>query len=742
MANSASYSRVWAALEQSWYPTKDPVSPYKVTADEVRRKILPALEQQRDLGNDAVDLLKQMQAWAGADSEAQRLISGWLATEASKFLPTSGQNIVVPIAVPPKAGYDVFFGAAGFVQDATGAVPARIEELGTVLVEASRWVQASFGTKDNLFGKAGLDVAGKSAVLQQFRQAVADAKATLQGEQRDQTFGVVAALAAELIKSLPGPDLGRAPAQQAQNIKLRDEAFAILNDVLTAKETSRVVVRALVGYLAKSKSFRAQLSSAQQVSLDTAHKSVNPVAPFDYAKWDAQQKSVIHIDHCAGQGEGFLWGFAKQLQADGFGDRSSGFKVVRGDTRYGPCDLSVVIPKSDPANKWGRDMTIEVHLRPYNRDLYAGMGEAKVDIVSYGGHSGFAKNTLESLQNAPDQVGDKVILRDLCCGADTRNAESEQYPEGSANAVTSIASTYFRTTKDAQGNEYTNECEGFSMLRAAVRGVLGKGQWKDIGEDLKNEANWSGHDSKNNWSFPGDDRNDAFGDLDGDGIPNVYDVIPSYNTFDVKESIRDEFRLKAPNVPADQIKGKRGFQAIQFANTATNYNPTLQPENRQRRLAANPAGLFFDGKTDSAYVKFQQSTTDNRILVQLSSALAPMSMESLRAVLYFEFAKYLLQQGRAGGFTKEAEQNAMALLFVQATLEYDSSYRDAEVFEGIKAIYGFGSAIDHNEVSRILSECDHKRHNYTGDKTGAMEVFNKYQRELQAPAGTPQRAVA
>lgn len=87
-------------------------------------------------------------------------------------------------------------------------------------------------------------------------------------------------------------------------------------------------------------------------------------------------------------------------------------------------------------------MTIELRVREMRgADMYRGMGDASVDIVSYGGHSNFGNNTLNSLKNAPNQQGDKIVLRDLCAGSDTKNAESHCYRDASLNAITPVGSS-------------------------------------------------------------------------------------------------------------------------------------------------------------------------------------------------------------------------------------------------------------------------------------------------------------
>ena len=78
------------------------------------------------------------------------------------------------------------------------------------------------------------------------------------------------------------------------------------------------------------------------------------------------------------------------------------------------------------------------------------------------------------------------------------------FDRAALNSVTSCASSYFRTTDDPQMGKYAYESEGYEMLMSITRGLLGKKDWDQIGADLKAKANWYGHDSDNNWTYPTD----------------------------------------------------------------------------------------------------------------------------------------------------------------------------------------------------------------------------------------------
>lgn len=654
-----------------------------------------------------------------------------------------GGNSGTVTTVPAKRGNEVFLGGAGFAMDATGRAPANAVELTHTLHKAGKWLQASFGSDDNLYAVARLDAAGKSAVLSQVEAALAGDLSSLSASQKEQLLGSCGALVAELIKSIEFvPSL---PSTNAPLLALRDQAMTTLLKVLDHADSSVLVKRGLARYLTGSDTLNARLAPAQKTELTSRHDALSVKAPADYAAWEAAGKDRIVVDHVAGAGENFVFGFVKQLQKDGIDSRSASsprFTVKSGDTNHGPCVLEAKVPANHPLNTWGREMTIEVRVREMSRDMYRGMGDAGIDVVHYGGHSNFGNNTLQSLRNAPAQNGHKVILRDLCAGADTKNAEAHVYPEATLNAVTSVGSSYFRTTDDPTMGKYAYASEGYDMLMSVTRGLLGKRDWKFVGEDLEKRANWYGHDSKNNWTHPGDPRAGSMVDDDDDGVPNVFDLMPSYDTTEVAASTTSEFDLTAPTQRADEISGRRAFQAIQFANTAVAYNSSLKPLNSERLLHADPNGIFFDAKDHpNEYVRFRRGQNGER-LVQLSSALSDMSIESLRAVMFYELA---IQLGRENPrlYADRAERTGMALVFAQAALEYDDSWRDQQIFDGLKKLYGLPASVTLSTVQTARAKADEERHNYTGDMQAARDVAAAYRAELSAAgAGDPAVVIA
>lgn len=650
------------------------------------------------------------------------------------------------VALPPKDGHAVFLTPnAGFAVDAAGARPGDAAALGNTLFHAGEWVQASFGSRDNLFASARLEPAGKRAVIEQLRGAVGANLDALNEGQRQQLLGNTAGLMVELIKSVEINVL--APVNGREQRELITSAFSLLRDVLDDRRLGADIKQMLVAYLVGSDTVLSRLEPAQRKELEAKDAAFNPKAPFDYAEWDRIGKSVIKVDDIEGGGEGFLYGFVEWLKQRGLGDRNyrdgaNKLELVQGDGVNGPATLRVKIPANDPINAWGREMTVEIEVSDFNNNMFRGLGRADVDITGYNGHSGFARNTLKSLPNMPAQNGAKMFYRFVCAGVDAENPIALKAPAAFANSYTTQDSGYFRTKEGPHG-KYAYEAEGWEAIRCMIRGVLGKKTHADIQTDMKGHANWWGHTpgNTNNFVGPGDKRRGGSGDWDQDGIPNMYDVMPTANLFDVKEDAAREFKLEVPAVAADQIKGDRAFQAIQFVNTATNYSDLISAFNPNRKINAHPEGVWFDGRADrQTYVKFSEGPNGS-INVQLNSALSDMTMESLRAVLFYETSRYLIDKHNPPGLRTQAERVAANLLFASAALEYDMGWRDDAVFTGLAKLYNIPASVGYGPFRAVAGELA-ERHNYCGDMTALRKILAQHQDALGgANVGKPAVAV-
>ncbi len=654
------------------------------------------------------------------------------------------------IDLAKKGAHEVFLTKGhGFAVDAQGTPAADVGSLGDALFHAGEWVQACFKSNENLFERAALDIVGKHAVIDQFAAQLDGDLSSLNEPQLDQLLGNIAGLTAELIKSVAVGSL--APVSDGERRQLIDDAVGLLQRVLEDERLGVHVRYQLVGYLHDSTSFRSRLGATQIDAMDAMYRQLNPEYPFDYAAWDAAGKDTIVVDGLSGGGEGFLYGFGRWLQERGLGNSAwqnghNRLELVSGslDDDVGPAQLRVTVPAADPINAWGRDMTVIIDLSRFQNNMMRGLGRQGVDITGYDGHSEFGRATSRSMRSTPEQKGEKLFYRFVCAGVDKESLIARRAPRAYTNSYTTQDSGFFRRRAGGpDGGEYAYEAEGWEGIRCLIRGALGKKSHLQIQADMKAHANWWGHSpgNDNNFVGPGDKRRGGSGDWDNDAIPNMYDVMPTVNTFDVEASVQHEFELELPDVPAGQINGFRAFQAIQFADTATNYSTLIKSYNLNRNLNAHPDGVFFDAREDpNAYLHFEQGT-DGKLWVQFSSALSDMTEETLRAVLCYELSRHLLEENHRYDVPDHASVVAASLLFAMASLEYDDSYRDRAIFAGLGRLYNIPASVDFDIVDEAQYGAE-DRHNYTGDTRAMREILDATGDALAADnVGIPSLAV-
>jgi hypothetical protein len=375
-------------------------------------------------------------------------------------------------------------------------------------------------------------------------------------------------------------------------------------------------------------------------------------------------------------------------------------------------------------------MRINLHVRTLHDDLFAHMDDPAMDMVAYSGHSELGKEVLSSLESAPPQHGAKVLALDSCMNIDTFAAVESKLPEAASNSVHTLDSALYDTGRNRRVGKYSTESEGVDMLRVLLRGMMKKQDWRIISRNLGRYATWDGHPRDRLWLCPGNRLLDRFSNADTDGIPDLFDVVPDYGTFDVHASTRREFDLCAPDVPSDQLNGTRVFDAVQFLNTAAEYHGVFARVDPDRRVFTNPRGAFFDASEDRrCYVRFSRS--GHHIYAQFSSALAGMSRDSLRAVLCFAFARWVAQT-EPRRFSNRAEAIAAAAAFATASLVYSPGRRKRAILAGLRRLFALPSCLRYEVLTASLRNSDRREH-WAGDRVAAAALAHRFPSALIQP---------
>ncbi len=711
----SSSERLWGALRDAYY---DDATPGRFSAQEWQENLKPALEAATDLNDESLQLLRALSVWNLTDPTARESIRRWLATESPKYLPGKTSKGALPIV---ESGRDaVFLRRDGvFTSDATGEAPADLAGVASALYRAAKFVEGGFRSKDpvTLFGKEHIDLELKEKAFAQLEKAMEIDVSDFAIPQRQQLRASVGALLIDLLRTLPSSG-NRAAG-------LQSKVFNAIQSLLWSDGTPPVTRHILTGQM-QSRDILVGLRPEQRAINDQALKTIAPEHPMDYGKLARRAAAngaiELNVHDTVGHGEGFLAGFGLNLQRDGW-------RLVEGSLPRGPAKYVLELDADDPRNAWGVPFVVNYTLQYENgHDIYEKMGDRNIDIVAYGGHSNLGRNKLNSLRNAPKQQGDKLILSDSCANADGMDAEYAHYPH--AQNLASNQSTYFRVRNHPEYGKIAYESEGYSMKMTVLDGIIGKKNWKSIGDDLERRANWWGHGTSNNWITP-DSWKRRFREVDGDndGISDLFDMLPSFNTFDVEADTAAEFDLVIPDIPADEITANRAFQATRALNSFVNYNPVLS-DNVWRDVIGDSQGIYFQAKEgDTELVRFRKvASPDGKpaLAVQFSSALADMSVEALRFVLFHEYVMHEHGKRDLGRGVSNEEAKVMAVLFAASSLKYDMGWRDSQIFDRAKSLLNIPGGIDLWGLNAALDEADTERHNYMGDMPAVKKLMAEY----------------
>lgn len=716
--------RALGALRTTYF---DDASPRRITDSEWSSTVAPALGRPADAGAPTRWLMQRVSDWAALDPGAQRAAKAWLRP--------AGQDGRVALADAAPDGDPVYLTTAGaFTVHADGTPSESVQQLGSALYRAASCVQANFG-QQNFFVRDGVDLALKREVFTQLRSASRRDLSQLEPQQRRQYTASIGSLLIELFKALPHG--GRAAA-------LRGDVFDAIAELAERSETPATTRRILIARM-QDRQFRAGLSDSQRATNERLLTNIAPSEPIPYARFARRAaregKVQLNIEHACGVGDGALPGYALSLEA-------AGFSRVSGDLPHGPCTYVRTVAADDPRNAWGKPFETRITLRHFRDDMYAAMDDPNVHWVSYGGHASFGRHKLNSLENAPEAEGYKLILTDLCCGSDGIDAEFAKYPN--VPNLTTHCSSYFRTREHPDYGTITSESEGQQMMQVMLDGVLAKKDWAAIEDDLRRDANWWGHPTGNNWMTPNAWRR-SFRELDADndGVSDLMDALPSYNTFEPEVATERELALRLPEHEPDALAGRRPFLATRALNTATPYNPVLQGHNGERDVVGGPAGAWFAAKPgQTEYVRFaatQTPTGDDVLAARFSSALASASVEALRAVLFYEYVQQV--SGSDARPADAAERKLMGAVFAVASLANDSGHRDQQIFKNLKRLYNLPEDLALSDVKRALRGAETQRHNYTGDAEAVAELRQTYENTgvwdalLRPDVGVPSVAV-
>ncbi|EFK95223.1 conserved hypothetical protein, partial [sediment metagenome] len=503
---------------------------------------------------------------------------------------------------------------------------------------------------------------------------------------------------------------------------LKTKIFEKYCDALKA-EKNPVLRESMVFNLYYAKELFAE---NQQAKIDELYEIIAPSKP-PYTKWFKDGKKDLKISWRSGTGDHANDEFLKR-DSDAL-IQYHGFKMVTDE--YG----HRVLKKEFAVD--GKQTKVTIDFRVDNCTMFDNMDDPDTGIVVYAGHSDIGRNIRNSMANAQDQQGAKLLFIDLCSGKDGLFRMRDRYPD--AQVVTTFDSSYYGW----------GEAEGGRAFNAMLEGIAARSDWKALDEAMKGVVGW-GHALDRNYLTPIQTLvRRRLLDTDHDGQADVLDRLVDFNLMKPEMSTENEFSPVKPNHPINKLDGINVQTAAMTINTLVGYNTTLESLASLSRVVAD--GFFVPAKgEEDVIVKFIEDK-DQKLLMKGSSGTATafrmkingnfahMSEEVLRTVTCYEFNKlmaetypeeYFDEGDWPEGFNDQAKARLMGLVFAASNLVFDmnDNYwsmhpRDKVVWDNLlkyvgvpdidpeklfKFIYGIGSDGDtHHDYTgstRVLSE--------------------------------------
>jgi len=666
---------------------------------------------------EAQQLVDKAQQNGAVSDYEKRQINTVLKTYADQFEPGAAELLKAVVAeptLPPQptpskplplfesgAARPVFLSANGsFVTCDTASEPGSSLELGDGLYRASALVDDA---KVNPFASLGADLQGKA-----IDQTVAALGKTA-GLDEVQSNQLRSSAATTLLA------LAEASADPAAQKKALD---AYVN--LARGESLTPLRDSMIFNLHKSD--LARTGETKQVS-DELMNGLAPLYP-PYEKWFAGDNKTVNLEWTVGQGE-FWKGFCAHLQREGF-------ELVGAENEHGVTYFEKTAERLNVG-----PTTFRIGVRQGGADMMAPVGNPKVQVFGYDGHSNWGRTLASSIKNAPtsENGGDgQLFFYNLCVGKSGLDEVESKFPN--LQVVTTYAASSFLT----DGNGQMTSGEGAQALTALIEGIAARAPWSKIHQDMNAAANIGWRRTWDNYLTPISTLVRAkVLDQDHDGQADYLDKLYDFNTFRVPEDTRRELTPLLQERPAKTLDGTKVLMAGNMINTISEFSGILDRVNRDSKVV--PDGWFEPKDTDKELVKFEKVTNREgkaEYHLKVSARYAHASEPMLRAVTIYEFNRYLNATGQLRMEPTDAKING--LLLAQHSLDIDGDWRDGELWKSFLNKYSFPSTVDYRTIGNIK---DAEHHFYAGSdamvaKIRAALPQDVLERIKDATVGEPQ----
>ncbi len=456
-----------------------------------------------------------------------------------------------------------------------------------------------------------------------------------------------------------------ARGRTARGLALRKEALAGYLELLAAT-TSLELRESMTANLDRCSKLLAGDDHARQ-ALDAAWSRILPASP-PYQAWFPKGSGELRV-LCQVQDVFFeLWRHEFRrlgFHADGR-DTKDRIRYVRDDT-----DRTT-----------GQTTRIAVDYVKKAQGIFTAMSHARTDVVAFLGHSDWWARVPRNLVDAPDQVGEKLIVLIMCFGKHFYHSMHARYPRA-----------HIVTTKDP-----TEDPEDVAVLRHVFAGISARKSWAAI-----RKASVADHTTANNFIFPDDWRYVAgVTDEDRDGRLDRFDRFCNVGAPLTLEAVgfEESFMADPPGLHprgielnARELDGDKVFEAALMLNSLSYDNYWLDMVNQQQRVVAG--GWHSAAPGDFAATRFSLAHQDGREIVRMSCSTryARASQPALTSMVVYEGWLWLANLVPRSKRPSRLDAVLMGILLVAHTLGNSDYHRPDEVFHAFLRRWGFPAHI-------------------------------------------------
>jgi hypothetical protein len=595
-------------------------------------------------------------------------------------IPLSETGAARPVFVAPDGS---------FVTSAGSASPRDNVELGDGVFRAAELVDDA---KKNPFAALSADTRGK--IFDKLTAALGKAPAGganapgLDDVQTKQLRASSASALLGLIEATP----------EAALQKTMVDAYASL----IKKETIPQLRESLIFNLHGSEASRT--GETKKIS-DEFMRELAPLQP-PYEKWFKNGNKTVNLDWTVGEGE-FKKGFTNKL-------KEAGFKPVGEESPYGKTTYEKTVNKPGVG-----ETTFRITVGEGGSNMMSSVGNDKVQIFGYDGHSNWGRNISSSVKNAPPAAngGDgQLFFYNMCVGKSGLDKVKDKFPN--LQTVTTYAASNFYT----DGNGQMTTGEGVQSLLAMVDNIADRAPWTTIHRDMNRAANIGWGRTWDNYVTPiSTMTREKVLDRDNDGQSDYMDRLYNFNTFRPAEDTRREFAPIKQDRQASVLDGTKALMSGNMINTISEFSGIMDRVNPDSKVVS---GGFFEPKdSERELVKFEKvNGRDGKpeYHMKWNARYSHMSEDAMRSVAAFEFNRYLYQTNQLNADPVDAKINGLVL--AAHSLSIDEGYRDQEIWDSFLKRYNL-PPMDLSRINSLKSE-DH--HHYAGSE----ELVRKIRAEL------------